>query len=569
MARPGDDSRALEGPVIGRLPILAAVALIVAVTAVAPSAEPVHAAGSLPASPPTWPSDRLELGLADAPGGAAALHGSAPFKFRYQYLAGGVNTGNGWSTWNPNGQFVSLYTQDSVDHGFVPVFPYYMLLQSTPATGADEKAKDLSNLANPSTMAAWYADMRLFFQRAAGSATVILHVEPDLWGYIEQATGTNDDATQIPASVASSGDAALAGLPNTAAGFARAIVRLRDQLAPNVLLAYHLSVWGTNWDIAYSNSPDAQVDALASRAGAFYRSLGASFDLTFTDIADRDASFKRLIYGDGGASAWDDADFVRYARFIAGYVAVTGHRVVVWQIPLGNTKMRAMNDTWGHYQDNRAEWFLEDPGGTHLAMWRDAGVIALLFGGGADGTTCACDAQNDGVTNPAPINGNARTSLSADDDGGYFRERAAAYYASGGLGLGAGSPPPVIPPPVVPPPSSPPPPVPTTWTRSATASPSVIARRHTETITVSARASKVTTARVLVWIYDPKGTIVFRKAYENVSFKAAVTRTFKTTFYVSSTRALGTYSVRVRIYAAGTTKLLSDRVGADTFRVKA
>jgi hypothetical protein len=62
---------------------------------------------------------------------------------------------------------------------------------------------------------------------------------------------------------------------------------------------------------------------------------------------------------------------------------------------------------------------------------------------------------------------------------------------------------------------------------------------------------------------------VFRKAFENVSFKAAVTRSFKTTFYISSTRALGTYSVRVRIYAAGTTKLLSDRVRADTFRVKA
>ena len=144
------------------------------------------------------------------------------------------------------------------------VFPYYMLLQSHPATGGTEQAKDISNLANPATMAAWYADLRLFFQRAAGSQPVILHVEPDLWGYIEQATATDDDATEVPASVASSGDAALAGLPNTAAGFAKAIVRLRDQLAPNVLLAYHLSVWGTSWDIAYSNSPDAQVDALAA-----------------------------------------------------------------------------------------------------------------------------------------------------------------------------------------------------------------------------------------------------------------------------------------------------------------
>jgi hypothetical protein len=46
-----------------------------------------------------------------------------------------------------------------------------------------------------------------------------------------------------------------------------------------------------------------------------------------------------------------------------------------------------------------------------------------VFGGGADGTTCACDAHGDGVTDPSPINGNDRRSLTAGDDGGYFRER--------------------------------------------------------------------------------------------------------------------------------------------------
>ena len=64
--------------------------------------------------------------------------GPRPFEFRYQYLAGGVNTGNGWSTWNTNGQFVTWYVEDSADHGIAPVFPYYMLLQSNPASGGDE-----------------------------------------------------------------------------------------------------------------------------------------------------------------------------------------------------------------------------------------------------------------------------------------------------------------------------------------------------------------------------------------------------------------------------------------------
>ena len=86
----------------------------------------------------------------------------------------------------------------------------------------------------------------------------------------------------------------------------------------------------------------------------------------------------------------------------------------MWQIPLGNTKMRAQNNTTGHYQDNRPEWLLDEPARTHLAAYRDAGVVAFLFGGGAGGTTCACDAKGDGVTNPAAINGNTIASQLGD-----------------------------------------------------------------------------------------------------------------------------------------------------------
>lgn len=54
-----------------------------------------------------------------------------------------------------------------------------------------------------------------------------------------------------------------------------------------------------------------------------------------------------------------------------------------------------------------------------------------MFGRGADCATCACDAAKGGVTNPAPVNGNTRASLSADDDGGFSRDRALSYYGRG------------------------------------------------------------------------------------------------------------------------------------------
>jgi len=73
-------------------------------------------------SPAGWPTT-VQLGMADGAGGAATMKATAPFGFRYQYLAGGVNTGSGWSTWNPDGSFVSLYVRESVAARIVPVAP--------------------------------------------------------------------------------------------------------------------------------------------------------------------------------------------------------------------------------------------------------------------------------------------------------------------------------------------------------------------------------------------------------------------------------------------------------------
>ena len=283
---------------------------------------------------------------------------------------------------------------------------------------------------------AYFEDLRLFFLRAGAfpNQTVVLHVEPDLWGFLHQ-RAQNDDAHTVRVLVASSGMPLLADLPDDLSGMARAIVRMREQAAPNVLLAYHISAWETGADPYYQNSWDRTVDRLGARSATFYESLGAPFDLAFSEHSDRDAAFKASIYRDRGRSWWDDRDFARHARFLARFVDRTGLRIVLWQIPYGNTRMRALNNTWNHFQDNRVERLLDQPRGPHLQQYLDAGVIALLFGRGADGATDASDASGDGITDPAPINGNDRPSLNADDDVGYFRERAAGYYAQGALRL--------------------------------------------------------------------------------------------------------------------------------------
>src|SRR5207237_2815538 len=100
-----------------------------------------------------------------------------------------------------------------------------------------------------------------------------------------------------PAVAGVSGVAELAGLAENASGFARAVMKLRDTYAPNVLLAYHLSLWGTNVDPLLQKPTDAEIDALATRSARFFSSLGAAFDLSFAEFSDRDAALTRAQSG--------------------------------------------------------------------------------------------------------------------------------------------------------------------------------------------------------------------------------------------------------------------------------
>jgi hypothetical protein len=339
---------------------------------------------SVVALPAAWPH-HLVLGLGDPPGDAQRLHARTHLDARYQYLAGGVNTGHGWTTWNPGGSFASMYVRESLAARMIPVLTYYQLLQSRPAAGSSEQARDLSNLRNRATMRAYWADFTLLLRRvdqAAAGRLVVIHVEPDLWGYLEQARAT-----------------ALAR------GFAMRLIALRDRYAPHVLLAWHLSVWGTGEDPTYSKPSLAHMYALAAVSAKFYDSLHAHFDLVFSDVTDRDAGFYRHVEGNP-RTWWGPAAFARENRYLAGFAARTREPVVLWQLPLGNTRL---NDTWQRYRDNRVQWWLGNRG--HLQATRDAGVVGLLFGGGAPGTT------------------------SAGTDGGLFYRLAAAYERRP-LGLG-------------------------------------------------------------------------------------------------------------------------------------
>jgi hypothetical protein len=517
--------------------LLVSLCALLAVLAVAPAAHATLA----------WPSPTLQIGLDDDEGGAAALKASAPFGLRYHYLAGGVNTGSSWQSWaTGNGSFVTNYIDDSVAAGTIPAFSYYELRQSQPGAGqSDEQQAVVTNLADRDTMRAWFEDLKVFFQRAGATGqTTLLQVEPDLWGYVQRQGG--DDAAKVPAQVASTGMVDLRGLPDTAAGVAQAVVRLRDGYAPNVSLGYQLSIWGTGKDIAVSDEGDEAIDALADRSAAFYASLGAPFDTVFAEFADRDSGYAVKRDGKGTSAWWDAADFARFARYLGDVHATVRLPIVLWQIPLGNTLYRAMDDTPHHYADNRVQWLLGGDSRAHLRTFLDSGVVALLFGSGQADGTCACDAAHDGVTNPPPSGTATRDSLSADDDGGYFRSRVRAYYAAGALPIPAsvraprrarGTAPSSLP-------------HPGRFSTRAQVSRTVVRPGGTVAIRASFRATKAQKALISIEVYRDR-TQVFQKTFDHALLRTGRVRSFLARWKVAPDAATGTYEVRLGVFAPG------------------
>ncbi|MBN9391572.1 MAG: hypothetical protein J0I20_26300 [Chloroflexi bacterium] len=411
------------------------------------------------------------VGLGNQPGDLSWMTSSGvPWDLRYTYLSGGVNRGQGWTTWQWNAVAPGQYALDFLNSsakpgnnlpGYIPVLTYYQLLQSGPAAGGSEGDKDFNNLNNADTMGCYFREFRLLMEKAnAAGVTAIVHVEPDLWGFMER---RNEDPAQISAKVKSSNgsgslkcDPALSGQPNelsdlpalpdlsgyddTVAGFAQALVGIRNAYAPKVLLAYHVSPWATQayGDLGTSKSPTFNVAGTAQKIANFYNQTKANFDLLFYDIADRDAAFKAIQYGDN--SGWLDAgnntfpNFNRFHQFISYMTGYTNRRGMLWQVPLGNTIYRTMNNTDYHYQDNKVQYYLND-NSQHIQDAANSGLIGILFGAGADKVTAYTDAANDGITNPAPINGNNEVSKYPDDDGGYLRLQGGAYYSRGAVAL--------------------------------------------------------------------------------------------------------------------------------------
>ncbi len=153
---------------------------------------------------------------------------------------------------------------------------------------------------------------------AAFGKPVSFKSEPDAWNFwmLMYADKTHD-ATKAAAAVNSSGHPDAAGLPDTVAGFAQALIRLRDRYAPkNVYMGL------CAFDFRASRNPQHTV--------TWVNSMDAAWDILFEcSVA------KYSTGGDGWWDAFDEGAQKRYLNWLGTVTTGTGLKYLQWQLIIG------------------------------------------------------------------------------------------------------------------------------------------------------------------------------------------------------------------------------------------
>ena len=348
--------------------------------------------------------ENVMVGFSDAD----AVAKEASWDLRYQYLAGPLedaascssSNGSWWGCWQdyalPPGQFVTGFIGTAAANHEIPMFTYYIIL---PASGASEGAGEVAAANDASFMTRYFSDWR-FLLTTIGGGTALLHIEPDFWGYAEQ---VNSSPHATPAAVASANPTDCGGLEDTIAGLGQCMVSMVRKYAPNAKVGLHASAWATDVDVKLNTDPHLDVAGEAQKVGAFLAACGAAeSDFVVVEASDRDAGY----YASIGRDTWWDAtnatlpDFHQALLFDQALAEEVGRPLLYWQVPVGNMNQ---DNTTGHWQDNRVQYFFDHPG-----EYVTAHVLGIAFGAGAGDQT------------------------TPSTDGGYLVSRATAYLAGGG-----------------------------------------------------------------------------------------------------------------------------------------
>lgn len=280
-----------------------------------------------------------------------------------------AGTSDDWTTWNPNGAYVTNVAANADQMGAVPMFTLYQM-----ATKGDS---NLSGLSDATFMAAYWANVKLMYQKLGEyNKPALVNFEPDFWGYV-QMQATSGDPTKMFAYVKTNAD--CASLPNDVTGVARCLVSMARQYAPKTYVGFPPSEWAAT---------------SAAQVISFMNAIGAdTADFIVMQTLDRDAGCFEVspqptnCGRTGSGWYWSNSDFTEHLTMAKQYHdGINGLPLLWWQTPQG-VPSSAPGGSVGHYRDNRTQYFL-----THASELVAAGALGVVFGAGeANQTTIKTD----------------------------------------------------------------------------------------------------------------------------------------------------------------------------------
>jgi hypothetical protein len=305
----------------------------------------------------------------------------------YHYLVG-LSSEGGWPTWNANPDYAGKRVNEAKAHDQVPMLTLYAM--------AAHGDRNLSVLTDAAYMTTYFKDfLQLVASVKAAGGSVLIQDEPDFWGYMLQETTKNGgDPTKLKALVSKSGAAECAGEPDDIVGLAHCKLKIYRTRAPNALVGFHASVWGTNVDTGKNQNPQLDVVAEANKAVTFFQKLGMDLaDYVATDVSDRDAGCYEVghepmchcVKGNGyncDNFYWDEANtalpnFKQHFKWAKALTDGIKLPLIWWQIPYGSPSNTPGGQV-GAYRDNRVHNFF-----AHIGELVAAGGVGAVWGTGA------------------------------------------------------------------------------------------------------------------------------------------------------------------------------------------
>jgi hypothetical protein len=251
----------------------------------------------------TWPGDAAAQGVS--------------WKFMYIYLVPVSDPQPAQDA------FLQMKIAYAKSLGALPVLTFYELLELGQQNGimGDGTEPNIVKLTlqNAGVMSQYF-DKLIAVLKVAGAADppVLVHVEPDSWGFMMWAMGVEGqtDATQIQVQVGGSGHPDVKGFADDASGFGKALLKLRDQYAPSVRMGWHASNFrnGTRPDVVTS----------------FYASMG-DWDVLLTEQPHLEGN---------EATWWLPLDPTKVQTNLAWFSTVSGAAklpILWWQAQIGTT----------------------------------------------------------------------------------------------------------------------------------------------------------------------------------------------------------------------------------------